>query len=130
MKLNVMKTNIILLLSAILVIFGCEKDSNNGDSLASIDGLSLYWDHEVFGEEGRRLRFQFSGTKEFENSYELIFKYSINQKVISIRLVDMIDNGKCQAFPTVSGIDSLCTPRGRLSIPDSLLQKGTIMSHF
>jgi hypothetical protein len=120
-----MKSNIIILISFFLMLFGCEKDSNKHSLPPSIDGLSLYWDHEVFGTEGRRIRFEFYGTKDFENSYDLVFNYTINQRDISISLVDVIDNGKCPRYPTPFGIDTLCTPRGRLYFPDSLISKGT-----
>jgi hypothetical protein len=119
-----MKTKIALLLSVLLIIPGCDKVPNKNGPLATMDGLSLYWDHEVFGKEGRRIRFEFYGTKQFENSYDLVFNYSINQRDISISLVDEIDNGRCPKFPSAFGIDSLCAPRGSLYIPDSLLSKG------
>ena len=120
-----MKSNIGLCLFIFLILFGCEKDSNKHGSPPNIDGLSLYWDHEVFGTEGRRIRFEFYGTKQFEDSYELVFKYSINQKNISIILVDEIDNGKCPKVEPGWGNDSLCTASGRMYIPDSLISKGT-----
>ena len=31
-------------------------------SIPELEGLSLYWDYEVFGEEGRRFRFSFSAS--------------------------------------------------------------------
>jgi hypothetical protein len=120
-----MKSNIGLCLFIFLILFGCEKDSNKHGSPPGIDGLSLYWDHEVFGTEGRRIRFEFYGTKQFEDSYELVFKYSINQKNISIILVNEIDNGKCPKVEPGWGNDSLCTASGRMYIPDSLISKGT-----
>ena len=108
-----------------MILFGCEKDSYKHETPPSIDGLSLYWDHEVFGTEGRRTRFEFYGTNQFVDSYDLIFKYSINQNNISISLVDEVDKGKCPKIEPGWGNDSLCTPRGRMYIPDSLLSKGT-----
>jgi hypothetical protein len=124
-QLPIMKTKIAIILSVLLIIPGCDKVPNKDGPLATLVGLSLYWDHEIFGKEGRRIRFEFYGTKQFENSYDLVFNYSINQRDIYISLVDEIDNGKCPRFPTPFGIDSLCTPRGNLYIPDSLLSKGT-----
>ncbi|MEO7991521.1 MAG: hypothetical protein ABI663_18355 [Chryseolinea sp.] len=120
-----MKTKFILSFLIAVILFGCDKHSDDPNLLNEVDGLSLYWDHEVFGDEGRRLRFEFRGTKELENSYELIFDYSINQKDILIELIVMIDNGKCPSFPTGNGIQSLCAPRGGIFIPDSVLLEGT-----
>jgi hypothetical protein len=120
-----MKSNIGLLLFIFLILFGCKKDSNKNGSPPNIDGLSLYWDHVVFGTGGRRIRFEFYGTKQFENSYDLVFKYTINQSNISIILADEIDKGKCPKVEPGWGNDSLCTPSGGFDIPESLLPKGT-----
>ena len=117
-----MKKQIFSLILLGLLFFGCEKDNMDIDSHASVEGLSLYWDHEVFGEGGRRLRFEFYETKEFENSFELFFNHNIKGKDIIITLVDRIDKGKCQIFPAANGIDSLCTPRGSLFIQDRFLE--------
>jgi hypothetical protein len=120
-----MKTNVFLPILIILAFFGCKKDSNTDDSLPFVNGLSLYWDHEVFGDEGRVLRFEFYETKEYGNIYELKFEYSIDHQDILIKLTDKIDKGKCPRFPTAGGIDTLCTPKGLISIPEKLLPKGT-----
>jgi hypothetical protein len=120
-----MKLTVSILLSIFLIILGCDKVPNKDGALAKLDGLTLYWDHDVFDKQGRVLRFEFYGTKDFENSYELVFNYSINQRDILISLVDEIDNGKCPRYPSPFGIDTLCTPRGRINIPDSLISSGT-----
>lgn len=115
-----MKRQILILILALL-IFGCDKEELKIDSGDKVEGLALYWDHEVFGEGGRRLRFEFYETMEFENSFELVFDYKIEGKDIIISLVDKLDKGKCQKFPTPTGNDSLCRPKGNLFIPDNLL---------
>lgn len=120
-----MKRQIFSLIFLGLLFFGCEKDNMDIDSHASVEGLSLYWDHEVFGEGGRRLRFEFYETKEFENSFELVFNYNIKGKDIIIALVDRIDNGECHIYTTANGIDSLCTPKGNMFIQDRLLENGS-----
>lgn len=108
-----------------LILFGCGKEEFKIDSEDSVEGLTLYWDHEVFGEGGRRLRFEFYETIEFENFFELIFDYKIEGKDIIISLIDKVNTGKCQKFPTPNGVDSLCTPKGGLFIPDNLLSNNT-----
>jgi hypothetical protein len=113
---------ILLITSAML---SCTKQPTTEVVMESIDSLSLYWDHEIFGEGGRRLRFEFYGNVEFENSYELVFDYTVENKFISIILVDAIDKGKCGTFPTPDGLDSLCLPRGLVEIPDNLLPVGS-----
>lgn len=120
-----MKKQLLSLILLGLLIIGCKKDNTDTDSLTRVEGLSLYWDHEVFGEGGRRLRFEFYETKEFENSFELVFDHTVEGKDIIITLVDRIDKGKCQQFPTADGIDSLCTPRGGLFIQDRFLENGS-----
>ncbi|MDD4756625.1 MAG: hypothetical protein PHG29_11150, partial [Prolixibacteraceae bacterium] len=115
-----MKTHLIIFILAIIVL-GCNKDDFPIDEKASVEGLSLYWDHEVFGEGGRRLRFEFYENMEYENSFELVFDYKIDGKNIIISLIDKVDNGKCPKFPTPNGIDSLCRPKGNFFIPDNKL---------
>ena len=115
-----MKTHLIIFILAIIVL-GCNKDDFPIDERASVEGLSLYWDHEVFGEGGRRLRFEFYENMEYENSFELVFDYKIDGKNIIISLIDKVDNGKCPKFPTPNGIDSLCRPKGNFFIPDNKL---------
>lgn len=107
-------------------ISGCENDDLL--SIPNIDGLSLYWDHEVFGNEGRRLRFEFYGTNELENEYELVFNYTFDKQSIKVRLVKSIDNGKCQYFPMPSfGPDDplKCNASGGFFIPDEHLKNGS-----
>lgn len=114
-----------ILLAFILTIPGCDKLPDSHGPLAELEGLSLYWDHEVFDTQGRVYRFEFYGTKKFENSYDLVFNYTINQRDILITLVDEIDNGECPKYPSPFGIDALCTPRGRIIIPESLISNGS-----
>jgi len=115
----------LILIFLTVSIFGCEND--NKLSLPTINGLSLYWDHEVFGDEGRRLRFEVSTTNEFDNNYELEFSTSVVDKTITIRLTKSIDKGKCQFFPMpVIGNDdpNKCNATGDFYISDKELDKG------
>jgi hypothetical protein len=60
-----MKTRFFISFLFLSVISGCDKVPDKDGPMATLDGLSLYWDHEIFGEEGRRIRFEFYGTKQF-----------------------------------------------------------------
>ena len=116
----------ILILS--LVIYGCGNDADI--FISKLDGLSLYWDHEVFGEGGRRLRFEFYGINEFENEYELIFHYKIENRTISIRLKETVNKGKCSYYPMPAippDNPFQCNPKGGFFIPESQLKPGTYM---
>lgn len=109
----------------ILAIFSCENDDRL--SIPTINGLSLYWDHEVFGDEGRRLRFEGSTTDEFDNNYELEFNTSVEDKSITVRLTKSIDKGKCQFFPMpVVGDDdpNKCNSSGDFYLSDKELDNG------
>lgn len=109
----------------ILAIFSCENDDRL--SIPTINGLSLYWDHEVFGDEGRRLRFEGSTTNEFDNDYELEFNTSVVDKSITVRLTKSIDKGKCQYFPMpVVGDDdpNKCNASGDFYLSDKELDNG------
>jgi len=120
-----MKKRLFSLVLLGLLIFSC--NGNNVEietSNVEVEGLSLYWDHEIFGEPGRRLRFEFYETKAYEYTYELVFDYTINGNDITIELLDKISEGECQKFPTASGIDSLCLPKGRFYIEDKYLEQG------
>ena len=109
----------------IVAIFSCDND----DSLPipTINGLSLYWDHEVFGDEGRRLRFESFTTNEFDNDYDLEFNTSINDKSITTTVVKTIDKGKCQWFPMPSTGDddpNKCNASGGFYLTDKELSSG------
>ena len=104
-----------------LLICGFIKDKTNNKPLVSVEGLSLYIDHEVFSENGRELRFQFYETKQFENRFKLIFEYEIIGNDIVISLVDKIDTEKNQNVHVVNDFGSLNTPTGTLSITDKQL---------
>jgi hypothetical protein len=109
-----------------LAISSCENDDTA--LIPVIEGLSLYWDHEVFGEQGRRLRFEFTTSNEFDNDYELIFNYSIDRNSITARLVKSVVDGKCQFYPMPSiGNDDphKCNASGGFYIPDDELTNGT-----
>lgn len=121
-----MKTKTTLGLILIIVsIFSC--DNNDSLSIPTIDGLSLYWDHEVFGDEGRRLRFEVTTTNEFENDYDLEFNTSVVDKSIIVRFTKSIDNGKCQVFPmpVIGDNDpNKCSASGRFYLTDKELTDG------
>jgi hypothetical protein len=109
----------------IISIFGCENNDNL--SIPTINGLSLYWDHEVFGDEGRRLRFEVSTTNQFDNDYDLEFNTSVVNKTITARLIKSIDKGKCPFFPMpiVGDYDpNKCIASGGFYIPDKEIDNG------
>lgn len=98
------------------------EPSNVFDKLVSISGLSLYWDHEVFGHEGRRLRFQLHDVVAHQHKYELEFHYILDNNTIDVYLIDIADHGKCAVYPSPQGVDnSTCLSSGGFYIPDSLL---------
>lgn len=108
-----------------LAIFSCEK--HDEISMVMIDGFSLYWDHEVFGEEGRRLRFQVTTTDEYDNDYELVFDTDIDNKSITARLVKNIDEGRCQYYPMplIGNHDpNKCSASGGFYLADKELVNG------
>ncbi|MBN8825550.1 MULTISPECIES: hypothetical protein [unclassified Spirosoma] len=110
-----------LLLVALLagIVFGCQEDTN----IAAVanDGLSLYWDHEIFGEEGRRFRFEFSSQKALSEQYQLVFQKTITGNVITVRLTNTTSQGPCQPFP---GDKPSCISKGGFSIPETDLPPG------
>lgn len=122
-----MKTKTTLgLILTLVSIFSC--DNNDSLSIPTIDGLSLYWDHEIFGDEGRRLRFEATTNNEFDNDYDLEFQTSINDKTITATLTKTIDKGKCQWFPMPTAGDddpSNCNASGVFYLADKELSNGT-----
>ncbi len=101
-----------------LLCLGCNQEDDQIASGARVEGLSLYWDHEVFGKEGRRLRFEFYETKAYENTFDLIFDYTIKGNEIVIVLKNKINKGECPKYP---GWSDSCTPKGGMFIPEKLL---------
>jgi hypothetical protein len=89
--------------------------------------LHLFWNHVFqshFGS-GRGYIFSFSTIERFENSYELVFEYQINNdhKTIEISLIDKINNGKCPDIPAAwGGSDGFCSATGIVFIPESSLE--------
>ena len=118
-----MTKNFLIILLA-LSILSFKKNTIN-DTLASVDGLTLYMQHDVFGEGGRRLSLEFSETKQFKTNYSLVFQYKVINDTIAIRLIDKIDTEKNKKVKVVYGMpgSSLKTPRGRLALPDNLLSE-------
>jgi len=94
---------------------------NYSDSLISISGLSLYWKHFVFGDEGRRIIFEFYDIKEKNYDYELVFHYTIDKNTINVYLIDTLNHGKCAAFPSPYGLDTMCISKGGFYISDTIL---------
>lgn len=121
-----MNGKLICLIIIGILIFGCQKDEFDKNSLLSSEGLSLWWDHKIFGEEGRGFVFEFYEAQRFENSYELIFECDIDsaRKNIDIYLIDKIDEGKCPIFPSPYQTDDLCTSKGNFFIPENTLDAG------
>jgi len=108
-----------------LTIFSCEN--HDEISMVMIDGFSLYWDHEVFGEEGRRLRFQVTTTDEYDNDYELVFNTDVDDRSITARLVKNVDEGKCQYYPmpVIGNHDPhKCSASGGFYLTDKELDNG------
>ncbi|WP_319591201.1 hypothetical protein [uncultured Draconibacterium sp.] len=116
-----MTKNFFIILFALLIL--SFKNGITNDSLVSVDGLTLYMQHDVFGEGGRRLSLEFSETKQFKTSYSLVFQYKITNDTITIRLLDKVDTEKNKKIKVTYGMpgSSLKTPRGRLALPDNLL---------
>lgn len=121
-----MKTRTTLgLVLLIISIFSCDNGENL--SIPTIDGLSLYWDHEVFGDEGRRLRFEATTTNKFDNEYDLAFSTSVVNMTITVSLIKSIDNGKCPFFPMPTGGDNdpnKCNASGEFYLSDKELDTG------
>ena len=83
-----MKKGFVILVAAITVIFmtvGCEKNEIGKSS----KGLTLYWNHQVFNEQGRGFIFEFYEVERKKNLYELKFEFQIdnNKKNIEISLI-------------------------------------------
>jgi hypothetical protein len=113
------------LLFIMLIIAGCSDDDDR--RLPLIEGLSIYWDHEIFAEPGRSYRFAFTTANLLTDNYELSFDYSILGKKILITLVDADLRGRCPYFP-MPGPSSedppRCTSSGLVVIPESHLAPG------
>lgn len=117
-----------LLVFIVSTFSGCE----NKEDLAVVnaidsDGLSLYWDHEVFGEEGRRYRFELSTKKALPDEYELFFQRSMSGNSITARLISKVSKGKCAVFP---GTGPGCVSRGKFYISEKDLRPGTYTLNF
>lgn len=119
-----MKKNFLLI---VLFTFSISilKEVAAKDILASVEGLNLYLQHDVFWEGKRSLCLEFSETKQYKTNYSLVFQYQITNDTIIIRLIDKIDTEKNKRIKVVYGMSgsSLNMPRGRLAIPDNLLSE-------
>lgn len=123
-KIGIMKKHIIIGILFPLFIFSCEKEAIDHASQTSVKGLSLYWQHEVFGEESRRLEFSFTESRDFDIKYDLIFDYNIQGRKITVTLVDIVNVKPCPLFPSWDGKPTVCQPRGGIYIEDKLLDNG------
>lgn len=101
------------------------KEVAGKDTLASVEGLNLFLQHDVFWEGKRSLCLEFSETKQYKSNYSLVFRYQIINDTIIIRLIDKIDTTKKKRIKVSYGMhnSSLNIPRGRLAIPDNLLSE-------
>ena len=120
-----MKIKILGLLFIGLLVSGFKNAKADVKTLASVEGLNLYMDHQVFGESGRVLRFEFYETKQFETRFKLVFEYDIEGTEIIVSLVDKFDVEKDQKIKVYDAFERLKTPIGRLSFPDELLPENT-----
>ncbi|MCG6186220.1 hypothetical protein [Maribellus maritimus] len=109
-----------------ILLLGCGKEIDFNRNLSDSEGLSLYWDHQIFGEQGRGFIFEFYEAQRLENQYELVFDIKVDnrRKNIDIYLRDKIDEGKCPYFPTPDQTDNLCISSGDFFIPEDQLKEG------
>jgi hypothetical protein len=128
MKTTTLKISIVFLIAIGIssLLGGCEKDEMNTNSLLKSEGLSLYWNHQIFGENGRGYVFEFYEAQRLENLYRLVFEYRIDKrkKNIAVYLNDKADRGKCPYFPTPGESDGLCISKGGFFISEDLLEEG------
>lgn len=114
-------------ITVVLMTVSCEKNEIEKDS----KGLSLYWNHQVFNEQGRGFIFEFYDVERKKNLYDLKFEFQIdnNQKSIEISLVDKIDKGECPYYPmpTIDEDPDLCTSSGNFYIPENMIDEGRYM---
>lgn len=111
----------------LLAILSCDNDDQT--PIPKIESLRLYWDHEIFTEEGRSLRFEFTSTNQFDNDYKLVFSELREDNFIKAKLIQSIDEGKCQYFPwpTPANTDydpTKCFASGGFHLPDKTLPNG------
>ena len=112
----------------VIFINGVQVCCYNENTLIGSKGLALYWNHQIFNEQGRGFIFEFYEIEHFENLYELIFDLQIdnNEKSIEISLIDKIDEGKCPYFPmpVIDEDPNTCTSKGRVYIPENRVSEG------
>ena len=109
-----------------------KNELNDGefDETVVVDskGLGLWWNHQMFNEQGRGFIFGFTEIERSETLYELEFEYQIdnNQKSIQISLIGKIDKGKCPYFPSGGWgeDDGLCSSSGNVFIPENMVNEG------
>lgn len=108
-----------------LLLVGC--DGRDEQPLREVDGLSLYWKHEIFGAEGRRLAFEFY-TPPVDQDYDLIFDVSREDRTITARLSGMLPKGLCPVFPIPTPTSSdpgRCMASGGFELSEKELRPGS-----
>ena len=119
MKKTLYNSALMLLL---VLVFSCSKKNTevNGE-----EGFSLYWHHEIFGDN-RHLLLAFTQKEALRRDYDLHFEYKIDNKEITVRLVGATDRGECPKFPMPFGTadTDLCNSDGIIRIPDAELPAG------
>jgi len=128
-KVRKMKKVLLMVIFAFtcgVVLTSCHSDMEETKNITS-KGLTLWWNHQIFSEQGRGYIFDFSEVKRSENLYRLNFEYQIdnNHKSIEISLISQTDKGKCPQYPEGGWVDDgLCSSRGTLFIPENLINEG------
>lgn len=116
----------------VFLLFLTACNDQDDFSIPELQGLSLYWDHEVFGDEGRRFRFSFMAQNQFDEQHTLIFEPSVKDRVITFKMVRSINQGECPKFPmpTLPPNDpSRCDAEGRAFIAENQLPPGSYSLH-
>lgn len=110
----------------ILILAGCSDDYFDKRHLVQSKGISLWWDHKIFGEEGRGYIFSFYEKERLDHSFDLEFEYRIDKrrKTISFYLTGKTDQGKCPYFPSPTPSNGLCSSDGSVFIKEEELEKG------
>lgn len=109
-----------------VLLFGACNDLNDF-SIPELENLSLYWDHQVFGNEGRRYRFSFMAQNQFDDQHQLIFEPSVEGTVITFNMVRSINQGECPKFPMPvlpPNDPHRCSAEGRTFIQENQLPPG------
>lgn len=116
-----------LVVAVAVMTAGCDM-LHSGERLVDSKGLSLYWGHRVFHEQGRGYVFEFYEEERSDNLYELKFEYQIDNETqnIGVRLIGKVDKGPCPRFPSPgpNPTDYQCTSKGSIYIPEGQVNEG------